>query len=81
MTCWEASVGSEALFKMYISSNDVRKCPNKKCPALIQKNGGCNKVFCAMCKMSICWKCMKHFPEQQLAYNHLNAQHGGYFDN
>jgi ariadne-1 len=74
-------MGAEELFKRFLMTSDARRCPNKKCSAIIQKNGGCNKVLCSMCKMSICWKCMKYFQQQHEAYDHLNDKHGGYFDN
>lgn len=51
-----------------------RQCPN--CSVNIQKDGGCLHVTCTKCRIHICWKCMKTFPEGSECYGHLTNVHG-----
>ena len=64
-------------FKLWMSgSRDRKKCPN--CGMAIEKIDGCNRVQCTNCQRHICWKCLEHFPDMRLAYDHLNREHNGY---
>jgi len=36
-----------------------KPCPNCKAP--IQKNGGCNHMYCEKCKHEFCWVCLKQY--------------------
>ena len=64
-------------FKQWMSSStDRKKCPN--CGMAIEKIDGCNRVQCTNCQRHICWKCLEHFHDMRLAYDHLNKEHNGY---
>ena len=53
---------------------DNRKlCPH--CDSGIEKNGGCDMVYCIHCKMHICWMCLDYFSDSEDAYSHLQRQH------
>jgi ariadne-1 len=39
----------------------LKPCPS--CNTPIQKNGGCNHMFCHLCKTDFCWVCMKSTKE------------------
>ena len=54
-----------------------KKCP--KCGIPIEKNKGCLKVLCIMCKVNICWLCLQYFDEESKCYDHLWSEHGGNF--
>ena len=54
-----------------------KRCP--KCRCGIEKNGGCNKIFCSMCKSHICWKCMKYYSIADACYRHLKKKHGSFY--
>ncbi|VDC00836.1 unnamed protein product [Peniophora sp. CBMAI 1063] len=67
------------LFARWKLENGVKSCP--RCSADIQKNGGCNHITCASCKIHICWVCMKTFDDQDMSggvYNHMRKTHGGF---
>ncbi|KXJ17464.1 uncharacterized protein LOC110233931 [Exaiptasia diaphana] len=42
-----------------ITSVSVKKCPN--CSYPIEKNEGCNYMFCIMCNTAFCWYCLEAF--------------------
>ena len=64
-------------FKQWMSgSQDRKKCPN--CSMAIEKIDGCNRIQCTNCQRHICWKCLEHFADMRLAYDHLNREHDGY---
>ncbi|KZV69791.1 hypothetical protein PENSPDRAFT_735154 [Peniophora sp. CONT] len=67
------------LFTRWKAENGVKSCP--KCSADIQKNGGCNHITCAGCKIHICWVCMATFGDQDTSggvYAPMRRAHGGY---
>ncbi len=69
---------SNASFQQWLAaSNDRKKCTN--CTMPIEKVDGCNRIHCTSCKREICWKCLAHFPDMRLAYDHLMKEHNGYF--
>ncbi|EAS00954.2 IBR domain protein (macronuclear) [Tetrahymena thermophila SB210] len=82
LTCSEAQLGIDILFKNYMLEADARYCPNKACGAILMKIDGCNKVECRNCHKAICWhkKCMIPFNTADECYNHLRNLHGGYYD-
>lgn len=47
-----------------ITSVAVKKCPN--CSYPIEKNEGCNYMFCTMCNTAFCWYCL----EVDFGYDH-----------
>ncbi|KAL4488419.1 hypothetical protein ABPG72_019269 [Tetrahymena utriculariae] len=82
LTCSEAQLGIDLLFKNYMIDVDARYCPNKDCGAVLMKVDGCNKVECRNCHKAICWhkKCMIPFNSADACYDHLRKMHGGYYD-
>lgn len=42
-----------SLLRVWLRQHQVRRCPN--CKALIEKNGGCDHMFCAHCKTRYNW--------------------------
>ncbi|XP_060560623.1 uncharacterized protein LOC132720487 [Ruditapes philippinarum] len=54
-----------------------KRCP--KCRCGIEKKGGCNKIYCTLCKAHVCWKCMKYYPEADDCYRHLQKKHGSFY--
>ncbi|KAI9452126.1 hypothetical protein BJY52DRAFT_1174588 [Lactarius psammicola] len=82
LTCKEFKSGiseNMEMFNAWKAENGVKSCPG--CGADIQKNGGCNHIRCAMCKIHICWVCMMTFKdgdESEGVYPHMEAAHGGY---
>ncbi len=48
-----------------------KKCPNDRCGAFIEKNGGCKHMECTKCGTHICWQCMAKFSSGQDVYAHL----------
>ncbi|KAH9022020.1 hypothetical protein EDB85DRAFT_394082 [Lactarius pseudohatsudake] len=82
LTCKEFKSGiseNTELFNAWKAANGVKSCPG--CDADIQKNGGCNHIRCTVCKIHICWVCMKTFKDDgddEGVYPHMQAAHGGY---
>ncbi|KAF2770643.1 hypothetical protein EJ03DRAFT_381883 [Teratosphaeria nubilosa] len=48
-------------------AKNCRKCPNEKCGKNIEKNGGCDQMYCTQCKTSFCWLC-------GALYSHINRK-------
>ncbi|SMR58482.1 unnamed protein product [Zymoseptoria tritici ST99CH_1E4] len=61
--------------KAWKENEDVKDCP--ACGSPIEKDGGCNHIFCLHCKSHICWNCLKIFPTSGECYDHLDLVHGG----
>lgn len=55
----------------------LKRCP--KCKRYMQKNGGCNHIFCP-CGCHWCYVCGESFPTSDKCYRHLINIHGGYFN-
>lgn len=53
---WEKLMKTDGLSSKWIYEN-TKNCPN--CNSPIQKNGGCNHMYCPKCKLDFCWACMK----------------------
>jgi hypothetical protein len=62
--------------KNYIKEEGVRKCPGKRCQAMVVRYTGCFKVQCTRCGTCMCFKCPAHnmafFSSATECYNHLN---------
>ncbi|TNJ27048.1 hypothetical protein GMRT_14162 [Giardia muris] len=56
---------------------DIRRCP--RCKHGVAFIGGCYCMTC-ICKQIFCWHCGKGFRDTDSAHDHLNAEHGGVFD-
>lgn len=65
LTCEQAKLGSDRLFKKYMQQNGVRTCPNKACKMPIIRTDGCFRVTCSRCNKSMCFKCE---PKKMIAY-------------
>lgn len=50
--------------KKFVAEQGVRKCPGKKCKALVTRYTGCFKVQCSRCNTCMCFKC----PADNMAY-------------
>ena len=80
LTCAQykiARVGDD-VFAEWKKKNDARDCP--KCGCTIQKRDGCNHMQCKVCGTHLCWVCMKTFAEGGKVYDHMGAEHGGFYD-
>ena len=53
-------------------------CPSCKTP--MEKDGGCNHIYCTACHAHICWKCKGTFDTATATYDHLSHDHNGIFD-
>ena len=71
----------ERQFEEWLQQNltERKRCPNPSCEAPIEKESGCNNVYCTQCKANICWVCLEYFDTSQLCYAHLHKVHGGFF--
>ncbi|KAJ8277579.1 hypothetical protein GJAV_G00076920 [Gymnothorax javanicus] len=60
--------------------NNTKKCP--RCSAAIQKNGGCNRMWCSKCHCNFCWSCL-HLLNEKGSYHHFSdpAVSCKHFDN
>ncbi|CAD5110713.1 unnamed protein product [Dimorphilus gyrociliatus] len=65
-------------YKLWCLGDIVNRkiCPS--CSYGIEKEGGCNLVWCRSCSKSICWYCLDFFENKHLCYSHLSTMHGGY---
>eukprot|EP01105_Mastigella_eilhardi_P016886 TRINITY_DN3867_c0_g1_i6.p1 TRINITY_DN3867_c0_g1~~TRINITY_DN3867_c0_g1_i6.p1 ORF type:complete len:1901 (+),score=452.51 TRINITY_DN3867_c0_g1_i6:40-5703(+) len=64
------------LYQLFLAG--IRPCPH--CKALVQKDGGCNKVHCTSCDFCFCWVCAQFSDkDQNVVYTHLTQQHSGFF--
>lgn len=61
----------------FAKDNGLKQCPS--CKRITVKNGGCNHMTC-VCGCDWCYLCGKGFPNMNACYDHLNAEHGGIFD-
>jgi len=55
----------------------TKDCP--KCTVAISKISGCNHIHCN-CGTHWCWKCGDSYPTSGEVYDHMNSQHGSFFD-
>lgn len=80
LTCdqYKDSILGDDAFAEWKKRNDARDCP--KCGCTIQKSEGCNHMECKACKAHICWVCMKIFDIGRATYDHMSAEHGGFYD-
>ena len=77
-TCSEyklTKVNIEHRLQQWINANKANRklCPY--CDSGIEKNGGCNVVYCTHCKMQICWTCLDVFIESADMDLHLHEKH------
>jgi IBR domain, a half RING-finger domain/RNA recognition motif. (a.k.a. RRM, RBD, or RNP domain)/Zinc finger, C3HC4 type (RING finger) len=75
VTCADREDGGDRLFKEWMRSHDVKKCPG--CTAPIERAAGCNHMTCTRCRTHTCWVCLQTFPEGQGIYDHMREFHGG----
>jgi len=63
----------------WIKENPANRnfCPNRTCFALIEKNDGCNHLYCVNCRIHFCWVCLFAAEKHEDVYAHLRALHGG----
>lgn len=82
-TCTSCQVAHHGLscgdYNLRIKANapaflNIKQCP-ARCGARLQKVSGCNHVVCPICKVHMCWLCMKTFPSGGV-YAHLSQVHG-----
>lgn len=80
LTCerYRSAIKADAAFEDWKLSAGAKDC--SKCGATIQKIEGCNHMVCSSCGAHICWICLKVFGSGAQAYDHLNAEHGGFYD-
>ena len=62
----------------------VREDPSnrKACPGcgnILEKTGGCRKMYCKVCGIIFCWVCLQRFASANDCYDHLVSNHGGIF--
>ncbi|KAK0066031.1 ATP-dependent RNA helicase DEAH12 chloroplastic [Biomphalaria pfeifferi] len=71
---------AEAETEIWLSEDPINRklCP--KCEVKIEKNDGCNKMKCRLCKIHFCWKCSEMFEDSQKCYAHLVKIHSGFSD-
>jgi hypothetical protein len=58
-------------------SLNTKECP--KCKAAVFKISGCNHIHCH-CGGHWCWKCGESYKTSGEVYDHMQKEHGGYFD-
>lgn len=54
-----------------------KECP--RCGNLVEKTGGCKKMYCTVCRIIFCWLCTQQFASSNDCYDHLIEKHGGIF--
>lgn len=52
------------MMNRFVAEQGVRKCPGKRCKALVTRYTGCFKVQCSRCNTCMCFKC----PADNMAY-------------
>jgi len=57
---------------------NTKECP--KCSAAVHKISGCNHIHCH-CGGHWCWKCSWLSGNSGEVYDHMQKEHGGFFDN
>ena len=64
-------------FNAWISEDSANRalCPSCKTP--MEKDGGCNHMYCTACHAHTCWTCKKTFPSASATYDHMRRYHGG----
>ena len=77
LTCEEYKIDNEAL-EEWKRENGAKNCP--KCEITIQKSEGCNHIQCRGCGAHICWVCLRVFDRAQETYDHMSADHNGFYD-
>ncbi|CAA7265212.1 unnamed protein product [Cyclocybe aegerita] len=82
MTCEERRIQSdpaeqERLNDELATRSGYKRCP--RCRIMMEKTMGCNHMTCR-CGAHICWRCMAVFDVGQQVYDHMNAAHGGIYD-
>ena len=73
-TCWEVTEikkGTDPSV-VYIQSRCV-KCPN--CLVKIEKDGGCNRMYCIKCGIHFCFWCRWKTYSRDALYKHLKNRH------
>ncbi|VDN52357.1 unnamed protein product [Dracunculus medinensis] len=73
--------GGRRIFEKFIEDQESAKfikestkpCPN--CGANIQKNMGCNKIYCTKCGRDFCWLCNAQLSSTK-PYDHFNMPNG-----
>ena len=65
----------EDLETIRLINSTTKKCPNEKCTAMIEKNLGCQVMFCTRCKTSFNWKTMRILGEKDNRHNEYFIQH------
>ncbi|MCJ1252186.1 hypothetical protein MMC30_009426, partial [Trapelia coarctata] len=80
LTCdqYKSAILGDDAFAEWKRKNDARDCP--KCGCTIQKSEGCNHMECKACKAHICWVCMNVLDTGKETYEHMSAEHGGFYD-
>nr|ACE75360.1 ariadne [Glyptapanteles indiensis] len=53
---WMSRVDEDSATSAWIGLN-TKDCPS--CATPIEKNGGCNWMYCSKCKFGFCWMCLK----------------------
>lgn len=63
----ESAIDKE--FKKYIEKGKVKNCP--KCKCRIEKNEGCNHIYCTRCRYNFCWLCNKEYKQGHYEWYNL----------
>jgi hypothetical protein len=82
ISCEEQRLHRDPTEQDRLNEELATSCGYKKCPtcgAIIEKTEGCNRMTCR-CGAHICWKCLAVFQSGGETYDHLNAVHGGVFE-
>lgn len=77
-TCRENKAAADGVAELaaYMADNNTKRCP--QCQTMIEKVEGCNHLVCPGCSTHICWVCEALFTSDDLCYQHLRREHGGY---
>ena len=52
---------------------EVKTCPG--CGSMIERDDGCDHIFCPGCHTNFCFLCLAMFPDGRAVYEHLSAVH------